>query len=80
MQGRRRTVLIEQPPDMWISAGLIYVDFGIDRGNVIAFRPSAWLATSAIGQRITREWLDSGADVLPLVASNDCEVKKAAPD
>lgn len=80
MQGRRRTVLIEQPPEMWISAGLIYVDFDIDRGNVIAFRPSAWMATSAIGQRVTREWLDSGADVLPYRASDNDDVARAAPD
>lgn len=76
---RRRTILIEQPPDMWIEGGLIYVDFGLHTGNVIAFRPSAWLATSAIGQRVTREWLASGADVLPHRASDNDDAEMAAP-
>lgn len=74
---RRRTILIEQPPEIWIADGLIYCDFGVQDGSVIAFRPSAWFATSAIGQQITKEWLDSGTGVVPFVPN---DVKKAAPD
>lgn len=76
---RRRTILIEQPPDMWIEGGLIYCDFKVQNGSIIAFRPSVWLATSAIGHRITREWLASGAEVLPYRPSDNDDAELAAP-
>lgn len=73
---RRRTILIEQPPTMWIEQGsLIYCDFGVQDGSVIAFRPHIWLATSAIGQDITKKWLNSGADVLQHPASGEYSAK-----
>lgn len=56
MQNRRRVILIEQPPTMWIEGGLVYVDFGLTNGNAIAFRPSVWFATSAAGRTVSEAW------------------------
>ncbi len=52
----RRVILIEHPPTVTIEGGLVVVDFGLNNGNCIAFRPSAWLASVAIAERVSREW------------------------
>lgn len=55
----RRVILIEHPPTITTEGGLLVVDFGLNNGNCIAFRPSTWMATRAVVARVTAEWESS---------------------
>lgn len=60
----RRVVLIENPPKIWAEDGLIYVDFGIEGGTLLAYRPSVLLETHSRCDNAIKEWIEGKGQIL----------------
>lgn len=53
----KKPVLLVEPPVFWEDGGLFYLDLGIEKFPVLAYKPSGLLAATRQAMAVYQDWL-----------------------